>query len=1561
VLNTGACSPPVPGTLSVSGAGSSFSCVLTGSWAAGQQVNEATASGSYSDGGGNTASPSVKDKAYYFGSTPSLSITKSGTLENDVVAPNGRSDVGDKILYGFTVTNTGNVALSSVTVTDPLTSTNCVIGSLAPGASDSTTCSAGYTLTQSDIDAGSVTNTAGVSGSVTDSAGNSSTPFATSTKTVSVPQVVTVDLAKSGVLDESVVSPGTRADAGDRVDYSFTVENTGNVTLHGVSLSDAHCDSAPSLVSGDTNSDGKLDVGETWQYSCSYTVGQAEIDAGSVTNNASVDALGPLDDSSTPADDATDSAAATVAIPQVRTVSIVKSGTLHTDVVAPNDRVDAGDTVGYSFTVTNTGNVTLTGVKVTDPLTSLNCSVGTLAPGQSDSTTCSASYTLTQPDVDAGEVDNTATADAKAPQGEDVTASSSATVSLPAAPSLDLVKTASLDDTVVAPSGRADAGDKVAYSFTVTNTGNVTLTGVKVTDPLTGLNCLVGTLAPGASDSSTCTASYTLTQPDVDAGSLSNTATATGTPPHGSDVSATDTATVTLPAAPSLDLVKYASLDEAAVAPADRADAGDKTHYSFTVTNTGNVTLTGVTVTDPLTSLNCLVGTLAPGASDSHCAATYTLMQADVDAGSRSNTATATGTPPQGADTSDDDSATATLPPAPSVNLVKSATLDQTVVAPTDRVDAGDKTHYTFVVTNTGNVTLTGVKVTDPLTSLDCSVGTLAPGQSDSSTCTAAYTLTQSDIDLGFVSSTATATGTPPHGDDVSADDTATVTLPAAPSLQLTKETSTATYTHPGDELDYSYTLKNTGNVTLGGPFTIQDDRSSDAACPATPGSIAPGTSVTCTGAYNATQADIDAGFVTNTATADAQFNDATITSNADHATVTATQQPSVSLAKTADESTYADVGPVLPYTYALSNSGNVTLATPSVTDNNVDATPHYASGDSNNNGQLDVGETWTFKATHTVTQSELDSGSVTNTATGHASFNASPVDSAAQTVTVYAAQNASLTLVKVVDKGFYDAVGQVLNYTYSLTNSGNVTLDTPSVDDDNVDVGHDPLYSAGDTNHNGKLDVGETWTFTAQHTVNTVDIFLGSITNNATGHAAFAFYNSGSDTTINSNTETRTVDNHAADVSIAKSASPDPVLVGENLTYTLTVTNNGPYTASTVSVQDPVPSGTTYVSSSPGCDDTVTCAVGDLAPHATATITIVVTPAAAGTVTNTATVSAEEGDPVPGNNTAKVTTTVNPRPTTLAYTGATTSHFHDVADVSARLTDTNTTSPIASRTVTFTLNGAETCSGTTDTSGIAACQITPNEFAGPYTLSVAFAGDSTYKRSSTATAFSVTKEETTTTYTGPSGAILNGSTVMLSGVLKEDGTIGIGSRTLVLALGTQSCTAVTNASGTASCSIVVSQPLGPGTVSATFAGDGYYQPSADSKTALVYASASAGNGAFAVGDKTATGNVIFWGSQWSTANSLSGGSAPAAFKGFAKLPGTPSCGGTWATDPGNSAPPPAGPLPAYIAVIVTSASTKSGSQISGNIFHIVIVKTNAGYDANPGYPATGTVVATIC
>lgn len=123
------------------------------------------------------------------------------------------------------------------------------------------------------------------------------------------------------------------------------------------------------------------------------------------------------------------------------------------------------------------------------------------------------------------------------------------------------------------------------------------------------------------------------------------------------------------------------------------------------------------------------------------------------------------------------------------------------------------------------------------------------------------------------------------------------------------------------------------------------------------------------------------------------------------------------------------------------------------------------------------------------------------------------------------------------------------------------------------------------------------------------------------------------------------------------------------------------------------------------------------------------------------------------------------------------------------------------------------------------------------------------------------------------------------------------------------------------------------------------------------------GGGAFVIGDKnSAIGTpVTFWGAQWWKQNSLSGGRAPASFKGFAESPTAPTCSVDWSADPGNSTPPPSGPLPAYMAVIVTSSASKSGSQVSGNTVHIVIVKTNPGYAPDPGDPGTGIVVAQVC
>ncbi len=265
----------------------------------------------------------------------------------------------------------------------------------------------------------------------------------------------------------------------------------------------------------------------------------------------------------------------------------------------------------------------------------------------------------------------------------------------------------------------------------------------------------------------------------------------------------------------------------------------------------------------------------------------------------------------------------------------------------------------------------------------------------------------------------------------------------------------------------------------------------------------------------------------------------------------------------------------------------------------------------------------------------------------------------------------------------------------------------------------------------------------------------------------------------------------------------------------------------------------------------------------------------------------------------------------------------------------------------------------------MASCTLNLNQVPGPYTVTASFAGSGLYEASSSAaTPFIITKEETTLSYTGPT-VIANGLPLTVTGVLLEDGVVPIAGRTVSFTLGTggsaQTCSGVTDATGNASCTIpVVNQPLGANTVGVSFLGDAFYLPSSASANVISFAFPARGD--FVVGDQTATGAVEFWGADWANVNLLSGGAAPDAFKGFAASISTPpACGTTWASRPGNSSNPPNPPLPSYMGVIVSTAVNKSGSTISGDVFKIVVVTTNPGYDGNPGHHGTGTVVATYC
>jgi hypothetical protein len=321
--------------------------------------------------------------------------------------------------------------------------------------------------------------------------------------------------------------------------------------------------------------------------------------------------------------------------------------------------------------------------------------------------------------------------------------------------------------------------------------------------------------------------------------------------------------------------------------------------------------------------------------------------------------------------------------------------------------------------------------------------------------------------------------------------------------------------------------------------------------------------------------------------------------------------------------------------------------------------------------------------------------------------------------------------------------------------------------------------------------------------------------------------------------------------------------------------------------------------------------------------------------------------------------------PTALAYTGATSGDFHDDVTLSATLTLSGTAAPVAGQTITFTI-GTQSCTGVTNTAGAASCTLTLNQIPGPYTVTASFTGAGLFQASSASAPFTITREETATTYTGPT-VIANGVNTTFSAELKEDGVVPISGRTISITLGTgvtaQTCNGTTNASGVATCTIQVNQPFGAGTVVAKFAGDAFYLPSSASANTVIFAFLP--RGAFVLGDKTAVvgpNTVEFWGADWSLRNVLSGGGAPDSFKGFASTISTnpPACGDTWTSRPGNSSGPP-DTLPAFMGVVVSSTIRKAGSTLSGSVAEIVVVRTNSGYAPNPGHPGTGTVVAVFC
>src|SRR5690625_3032986 len=839
--------------------------------------------------------------------SPSIHLLKSGFY----VDANGDGIVnpGDEIHYTFTVTNTGNVPLTDVTVTDPLVTVSGGPIDLDVGESNSTEFKGVYTVTQADINAGGVYNIATTTGTppIGDPVEDDSEdpepldpedpnydeecPDCTF---VPLEESPSIHLLKSGIYvdgnGDDILIPC------DEIHYTLFVPKTGKVPLTGVTVTDP-------LVTVSGGPIG-LDMGQSDEttFTGVYVVTQADINAGGVYNIATTTGTPPKgdpveDDSEDPnpldEDDPNydpDCPDCTfVPLEESPSIHLLKSG-VYVDANG-DDIVNPGDEIHYTFVVTNTGNVPLTGVTVTDPLVTVSGGPIGLDVGQSDETTFTGVYVITQEDINAGGVYNIATTTGTPPKGDPVEDDSEdpepldpedpnydpdcpdcTFVPLEESPSIHLLKSgvyvdANGDDIV-------NPGDEIHYTFVVTNTGNVPLTDVTVTDPLVTVSGGPIDLDVGESDEETFTGVYVVTQADINAGGVYNIATTTGTPPKGDpveddsedpepldpedpnfDPECPDCTFVPLEESPSIHLLKSGVYVDAN--DDDIVNPGDEIHYTFTVTNTGNVPLTDVTVTDPLVTVTGGPIDLDVGENDETTfTGVYVVTQADINAGGVYNIALVTGTSPDGEEVEDESEDPEPLDPddpdydpecpdctfvpleeSPSIHLLKSGAY---VDANEDGiVNPGDEIHYTFVVTNTGNVPLTDVTVTDPLVTVTGGPIDLDVGESDETTFTGVYVVTQADINAGGVYNIATTTATPRNGDPVEDDsadpnpleeddpaydpecaDCTFVPLEVSASIHLLKsgayvDANEDGIVNPGDEIHYTFVVTNTGNVPL--------------------------------------------------------------------------------------------------------------------------------------------------------------------------------------------------------------------------------------------------------------------------------------------------------------------------------------------------------------------------------------------------------------------------------------------------------------------------------------------------------------------------------------------------------------------------------------------------------------------------------------------------------------------------------------------------------------------------------------------------------------------------
>jgi uncharacterized repeat protein (TIGR01451 family) len=966
---------------------------------------------------------------------PNLVITKA-TLDA------GYSAVGDIVHYRIIVYNNSLDNLYNITVSD----TNAVISSGSPidklEAYKTSEVLAYHIVTQADIDAGEINNAVTANGINVHS----------QTVKDKSNMVVLKGTQRPQITASKYVAESRFKAVGETIHYTIEVFNCGNVTIKNIRVYDGNA-----TITG-SNTIASLAPRATVSVRAEHVVTQEDIDAGKIINMANVEGFDPTNK---PVRD--DSNVVTLFSNQPDHLTITK-------LAKETSFKHIGDTIHYEMTVKNYRTTYLSEVTVYDPNAVITTPLPIWRIESDKSAIVKAYHVINQHDLDSGRVVNTAVARGKDFYGfVDQVTSNEVTVFAEQHPMMILTKTAE-------ESTYQNVGDLIHYTNEIRNDGNIRITGIVLTEPDThysGSN-KVATLDPG--EKVIIRTIHTVTQLDLNVGVVEKTASISGLDANSQPIKISSNPLI-------VKGIQNADLTATLTAAENTYQViGEMIHYTVSIRNTGNITLTKLTISTPGATIanGGIIADLLPGNS-AMFTAEHLITPEEVSAGRVIGRATVICSKPDGGQitrNTNDLTILAGLVPGLSVT---------TVATESSYKAAGEIIHYAITVKNSGNGTFSNIRVSDP--NADISSPLISVQPYGSTLVEAVHTVTQADLDAGVITNTTSISGQYPNGTPLNnSANPITVYAISEPKLFTTIYPVENSFRMPGDLINYTIEVTNTGNLTISNITLASIGELTISGTPAD--GLKPGEKAKWLGAYEVKTTDMDAGKVARTvevAGIDPQNQAVGAISN--QTIVNGIQSPELSVTSTAAQTAFTEVGETISYSIVVKNSGNVSIISTAVTDPNaviVSVRPNVI---------LMPGESFKAAATHVVTQDDMDAGKVITVA------NAEGFDLAGHTirkpanqVIVYGIQLTEIDMTTTASSMSFKKVGEVIRYEVRAKNTGNISLLNVELTDPNV------VIESGNTA--ASLLPGQSIFMTASRITTQDDLDTGEIINIARANA---------------------------------------------------------------------------------------------------------------------------------------------------------------------------------------------------------------------------------------------------------------------------------------------------------------------------------------------------------------------------------------------------------------------------------------------------------------------------